>query len=204
MRMNSVKCVLVSWVSGLSEAWALPFLASVPSLPILDHRKRVTALGWVSAGEHTFRVHSQTLIPLGDGSYMRAHAHTPRPIHVLVHTSHPYMTLFVHTHHTPYIPHTHTYFYHLHEPHKLHTVTIYTSLVHMPGVGSHKQMTYLHHVHTYSTFTHCLPLLASIFSPAHRLSQTGAPTACALHTLSHPPAPPLMYHHGELLPPTAH
>lgn len=56
MRMNSVKCVFVSWVSGLFEAWALPFLDLVPSLPVQDHRKRVMALGWVSAQ----RIHVQS------------------------------------------------------------------------------------------------------------------------------------------------
>lgn len=153
---------------------------------------------WPWAGsqlrEHTFRVYSQTLIPLGDGSYMCAHTHTPQPIHVLVHTSHPYITLFVHTHHTPYISlHTYTFLPSA-RANTLHTVTIYTSLVHMPGVRSHKQMTYLHHVHTYSTFTHRLPLLAGPLASTQTFPNRHPHSVFPAHTLtpscSHPHVSP--------------
>lgn len=117
------------------------------------------------------RVPGQSLIPLGDGPYMRAHAHTG-------------------THATPHMSlYTHAHFYHLHELHTLRTAAVYTSLVHVPGVR-HKQMTCLHHVYTPAPHLHT----ASLFPPAlsqHRLSQTGAHTAMfPAHTLtpsrSHP------------------
>lgn len=109
------------------------------------------------------------------------------PIHDLVgkHTSDP-----IHSLHT----HTHTHFYHLHEPHTVHTVTIYTSLVPMPGVRAHKQMTYLHHVHTYSTFTHCLPHLASTLPSTQTFPNRRPHSVCPAHTLtpscSHPHVSP--------------
>lgn len=101
------------------------------------------------------------------------------PMHVLTHTT-PIHVLM----------NTHAHFHYPREIPAVHTVAIHTSLVHMPGVRSHKQVTYLHHVPTYSTFTHCLPLPASTL-PSTQTFPNRRPHGHAPRTHSHPPAPTL-------------
>lgn len=183
----------------LPEAWTLPFLAVVPPLPRLDPgTERVSAGEQVNSALGLPWAHLVTFSPFppclfsssqsqmvlghpqahvwetisgvekghGSGLGLNSESTGPEcqpdpdssrrwPIHACAHA--------------------HTHFHQLCEPHTLQTATI-TSLLHRSGVRSHKQVTHLHHVHTYSTFTHCLSPSPAL-SPTHRLSQTSTHTS---------------------------
>lgn len=66
----------------------------------------------------------------------------------------------------------------------------------MPRAKSHKQVTHLHHAHTYSTFTHHLSPSPAPPSPSTQTFHA----ACSVHTLLHTPVHILQVVQWEVSP----